>query len=184
VNPRPTRAFGAPRLVPLVAVAAALVVALAAAGACAGPGRSPPAPTQPPPAQSPVQASPNPNLVAFTLHIQDAKKAEGQLVRDLATAQSSPNQLRVVARNLTAWAANEQAWLDANEADSCYEPAYQAWSGGVSDVAKAAAGFSVLADVARPSPDAGQAAGAQLASGTTALNTAAGLADQARAACR
>jgi hypothetical protein len=180
VNPRPPRAFHAPGPAALVG---ALVAALVAA-ACAGPAPSPAAPTQPPPSQSPVQASPNPNLVAFTLHIQDAKKAEGQLVRDLATAQSSPNQLRVVARNLAAWATNEQAWLDANEADSCYEPAYQSWRDGVSDVAKAAAGFLVLADVARPSPDAGQVAGTRLASGTTALNTATGLADQARAACR
>jgi hypothetical protein len=162
----------------------AALVAIAAVG-CAAPAPSPATPTEPPPTQSPVQASPNPNLVAFTLHIRDATKSEGQLVRDLAAAQNGPsNQLRLVARNLSAWATNEQAWLDANVADSCYEPAYQSWSDGVDNVAKAAAGFAVLADVARPSPEAGQQAGAQLASGTQALNTAAGLADQARAACR
>jgi hypothetical protein len=182
VNPRYfVFAPGARRLASAVAlVAAAVLVA-----ACAAPAAPTPSPTEPPPTQAPVQASPNPNLVAFTLHIRDSTKSEGQLVRDLATAQNgSKDQLRLVARNLTAWSTNEQAWLDANIADSCYEPAYDSWRDGVNDISKAAAGFSSLVDVAIPSPDAGQAAGAQLASGGQALNTAADLADQARAACR
>ena len=178
---RSRHAVRVPRAHSFVALAALAIIA----AACAAPAPTPAPATAPPPSQSPVQASPNPNLVAFTLHIRDATKREGQLVRDLSAAQSaSRNQQELVARQLTAWATNEQAWLDANEADSCYEPAYQSWSTGVADIAKAAAGFASLASVALPSPDAGQAAGSQLASGTQALTAAAGLADQARAACR
>ena len=178
---RSRHAVRVPRAHSFVALAALAIIA----AACAAPAPTPAPATAPPPSQSPVQASPNPNLVAFTLHIRDATKREGQLVRDLSAAQSaSRNQQELVARQLTAWATNEQAWLDANEADSCYEPAYQSWSTGVADITKAAAGFASLASVALPSPDAGQAAGSQLASGTQALTAAAGLADQARAACR
>src|SRR5262245_13929127 len=97
VNPRHLlRAPGARRFASIVAlVATALLVA-----ACAAPAAPTPAPSEPPPSQSSVQASPNPNLVAFTLHIHDSTKSEGQLVRDLATAQNgSKDQLRLAARN-------------------------------------------------------------------------------------
>jgi hypothetical protein len=183
VNPRHIPRAPGPRR--FAAVLAAAAVAVVAAACAAAPAPSAAQPTEPAPTRSPVQASPNPNLVAFTLHIRDATKSENQLVRDLAAAQSgSKDQLRLVARNLTAWAANEQAWIDANVADSCFEPAYDSWRDGVTEIARAAAGFSSLVDVALPSPGAGEAAGAQLASGGQKLNAAAGLADQARAACR
>jgi len=161
---------------------ASLVAILAA---CAGPGPTP-APTEPPATPSPVQASPNPNLVAFETHIRESTTQEGGLIRDLAAAQTgSQDQQRVAARQLVAWAANEQTWLDANIADTCYEPAWQSWSQGVADISKAATDLRALAEAASPPTDAvGQAAGAQLASGGQELKTAADLAQQARAACR
>ena len=172
------RAFRTLALGPLVALAVAVA-------ACTTPAPTPAPPTEPPPTQSPVQASPNPNLVAFTTHIREATTREGQLVRDLAAAQSgSKDQLRLVARHLATWASDEQAWLDANIADSCYEPAWQSWSDGATDIATAATGFTTLADVALPSPETGQAAASHLAAGGDELKAAADLADQARAACR
>ena len=120
----PLRAPGAIRALGL----ASLVAILAA---CAGPGPTP-APTEPPATPSPVQASPNPNLVAFETHIRESTTQEGGLIRDLAAAQTgSQDQQRIAARQLVAWAANEQTWLDANIADTCYEPAWQSWSQGV-----------------------------------------------------
>jgi hypothetical protein len=166
------------RLAPIVAFAA--VVA-----ACAG--RAPTqAPTEAPPTQSPVQASPNPNLVAFETHVRESTTKEGQLIRDLAAAQTgSQDQQRLAARSLVAWAADEQTWLDANIADSCYEPAWQSWKSGVSDISTAADSLRALAEAASPGTDAqGQAAGTKLASGGNSLKAAADLANQARAACR
>ena len=94
-------------------------------------------------------------------------------------------QQRLAARSLVAWAADEQTWLDANIADSCYEPAWQSWKSGVTDISTAADSLRALAEAASPGTDAqGQAAGAKLASGGDALKTAADLATQARAACR
>jgi hypothetical protein len=163
----------------------ATVAIVAATSACASPAPSPAPVSEPPPSRSPVQASPNPNLVAFTTHIREATTREGQLVRDIAAAQQgSADQQRLAARGLTAWAADEQAWLDDNIADSCYEAAWQSWQAGVGDIAKAAAGLASIVDVAVPSAGAGEAAGAQLASGGKALEAAADLAGQARAACR
>lgn len=176
LNPHPApgavRALGLASLVAIVA-------------ACAGPGPTP-APTEPPPTQSPVQASPNPNLVAFETHIRASTTQEGALIRDLAAAQTgSQDQQRIAARQLVAWAANEQTWLEANIADTCYEPAWQSWSQGVSDISKGATVLRALAEAAPPPTDAqGQSAGAQLASGGQELKTAADLAQQARAACR
>ena len=127
----PLRAPGAIRALGL----ASLVAILAA---CAGSGPTP-APTEPPATPSPVQASPNPNLVAFETHLRESTTQEGSLIRDLAAAQTgSQDQQRIAARQLVAWAANEQTWLDANIADTCYEPAWQSWSQGVSDISKAA----------------------------------------------
>jgi hypothetical protein len=167
-----------------VAVAVAIAVAIAVA-ACAMPAPSAAPPTEPPATQAPVQASPNQNLVAFTTHIREATSREGQIVRDLAAAQTgSKSQLRLVAHQLATWASDEQAWLEANIADSCYEPAWQSWSDGVTAIAAAATGFTTLADVALPSPETGQAAASKLAQGGDALKAAADLADQARAACR
>lgn len=164
----------------LVATAVAIAVA-----ACAMPAPSAAPPTEPPATQGPVQASPNPNLVAFTTHIREATSREGQIVRDLAAAQTgSKSQLRLVAHELATWASDEQAWLEANIADSCYEPAWQSWSDGATAIASAATGFTTLADVALPSPETGQAAASKLADGGDALKAAADLADQARAACR
>ena len=107
----PLRAPGAIRALGLASL-------LAIFAACAGPGPTP-APTEPPPTPSPVQASPNPNLVAFETHIRESTTQEGGLIRDLAAAQTgSQDQQRVAARQLVAWAANEQTWLDANIADT------------------------------------------------------------------
>jgi hypothetical protein len=172
------------RLAPIVALVAFVMLA-AVVSACAGPGPTP-APTEPPPTQSPVQASPNPNLVAFETHIRESTTKEGQLIRDLAAAQTgSQDQQRLAARSLVAWAADEQTWLDANIADSCYEPAWQSWKSGVADISTAADSLRALAEAASPGTDAqGQAAGAKLASGGDALKTAADLATQARPACR
>jgi len=171
------------RLAPIVALVAFVMFA-AVVAACAA--RAPtPNPTEPP-TQRPVQASPNPNLVTFETHIREATTREGQLIRDLAAAQTgSQDQQRLAARSLVAWAADEQTWLDANIADSCYEPAWQSWKSGVSDISTAADSLRALAEAASPGTDAqGQAAGAKLASGGDALKTAADLATQARAACR
>lgn len=156
-----------------------------AVAACAATPSTPAPPTEPPVTQSPVQASPNPNLVAFATHIREATTREGQIVRDLAAAQTgSKSQLRLVAHQLATWASDEQAWLEANIADSCYEPAWQSWSEGATAISSAAAGFTTVADVALPSPEIGQAAASKLAAGGDALKAAADLADQARAACR
>jgi hypothetical protein len=178
LNPR--RASGAIRALGLASLVAIV-------GGCAtGSSPTPSSPTAPPPTTAPVQASPNPNLVAFTTHIQDATTREGQLVRDLAAAQTaSQNQQRLAARQLVAWAADEKTWLDANIADSCYEDAWQSWSSGVDDISTAAESLRALAEAASPATNAeGQAAGARLSTGTVALKTAADLASQARAACR
>jgi hypothetical protein len=162
-----------------------LVSLVATLAACAGPGPTP-VPTEPPPTLGPVQSSPNPNLVAFETHVRESTTQEGGLIRDLAAAQTgSRDQQRITARQLVAWAANEQTWLDANIADTCYEPAWQSWSQGASDISKAAIDLRALAEAASPPTDAvGQAAGEQLASGGQELKTAADLAQQARAACR
>lgn len=161
---------------------ASLVAVLAA---CAGPGPTP-APTEPPATPRPVQASPNPNLVAFETHIRESTTQEGGLIRELAAAQTgSQDQQRLAARQLVAWAANEQTWLDANVADTCYEPAWQSWSQGVSDISKAATDLRALAEAASPPTDAqGQVAAGALASGADSINAAADLAHQARASCR
>ena len=155
--------------------------ALALAAACAAP-----APTASPATPSPVQASPNPGLVGFETHIRDSIKSQGSLVRDLAAATTGPNeQLGLVAGQLTDWATAEQAWLDEHPADACYEDAWLTYQSGVEDVGTAAAAFAALA--ARPSPASdseGQAAGVSLATGTSSLDAAADLANQARAACR
>ena len=169
------------RLAPIVA----LVAFAAVLAACAGPAPTQ-APTEAPPTQSPVQASPNPNLVAFETHVRESTTKEGQLIRDLAAAQTgSQDQQRLAARSLVAWAADEQTWLDANIADSCYEPAWQSWKSGISDISTAADSLRALAEAASPGTDAqGQAAGAKLASGGDSLKAAADLATQARAPCR
>jgi hypothetical protein len=173
VNPRRAlRAFGLASLVGL-------------ATACAGSGPAP-SPTEPPTTPSPLQPSPNANLVEFERHLRDATTREGQLVRDLAaSATASNDRLDLVARQLAAWAAAERSWLDDNVADTCYEEAWQTYSSGVEDVMSAAEGFHSLAG--RPSPrsdEEGQAAGASLSSGGDALRAAADLAMRARAACR
>jgi len=82
------------RLAPIGAfVAFAAVVA-----ACASPAPTS-VPTEPPPTQSPVQASPNPNLVAFETHVRESTTKEGQLIRDLAAAQTgSQDQQRQIGR--------------------------------------------------------------------------------------
>jgi hypothetical protein len=165
----------------------AFVACVTILAACAGPGPTPASsPTEPPATQNPVQASPNPNLVAFETHIRESTTKEGQLIRDLAAAQTgSQDRQRLAARSLVAWAADEQTWLDANIADSCYEPAWQSWKAGVTDIAAAADSLRALAEAASPATDAqGQAAGTKLASGGDSLKTAADLANQARAACR
>jgi hypothetical protein len=155
---------------------------LAAFVAACGPAPTP----SPSPTQTPVQASPNPALVEFETHIRDATTRQGQLVRDLAAATTGANaQLGLAARGLGEWAAEEESWLEAHPADACYEDAWQTFVSGVDDIATAASVFEGLA--AQPSPpneSEGAAAGEALATGTSALNAAAGLANQARAACR
>jgi hypothetical protein len=135
---------------------------------------------------SPVQASPNPGLVAFETHMREAVASQGSLVRELAAATSGSNdQLGLVARRLAEWADAEAAWLDEHPADACFDDAWQTYRSGVEDVAAAAAAFAGLA--ARPSPPSdaeGQEAAVALATGTSSLGAAADLANQARAACR
>jgi hypothetical protein len=160
---------------------AACLCVLAGVAACTSPG-----PTASPASPAPVQASPNPALVEFETHMRESIKSQGSLVRDLAAATTgSTEQLGLVARQLTDWAATEQRWLDEHPADACYEDAWLTYQSGVEDVGTAAAAFAALA--ARPSPasDAeGQAAAVSLATGTSSLDAAADLANQARAACR
>jgi hypothetical protein len=164
----------------------ALAVACLVAVTC-GPSPTPP-PTSSPAAatSSPVQPSPNPNLVEFTTHLREATSREGQLVRALATASVASNdRLGLAARELAAWAADERTWLEDHEADTCYEDAWQAYRSAVDDIEAAAAALLTLAS--RPSPPTeseGQAAAAGLSTGGQALNAAADLANQARAACR
>jgi len=145
-----------------------------------------PAPTASPAIPSPVQASPNPGLVEFETHMQDAVKSQGSLVRDLASATTGSNQqLRVVALKLESWAADELIWLTAHPADDCYENAWLTYKSGVDDVATAAGAFEALAGRASPPSDTeGQEAAVSLATGTSSLDAAADLANQARAACR
>ena len=153
---------------------------LALVAACASP-----APTASPATPSPVQASPNPGLVEFETHMRDAIKNQGSIVRDLAAATTGTNeQLGLAARTLTDWSEAEQAWLDEHPADACYEDAWLTYQSGVEDVGSSAAAFVALA--AKPSPDEteGQEAGVSLATGTSSLDAAADLANQARAACR
>jgi hypothetical protein len=160
---------------------AAFLCVLAGVAACASP-----APTASPASPAPVQASPNPALVEFETHMRDSIRGQGSLVRDLAAATTgSSEQLGLVARQLTDWAEAEQGWLDEHPADACYEDAWLTYQSGVEDVGTAAAAFAALA--ARPSPasDAeGQEAAVSLATGTSSLDAAADLANQARAACR
>jgi hypothetical protein len=118
--------------------------------------------------------------------MQDAVKRQGSLVRDLASATTGSNQqLRVVALKLESWAADELIWLMAHPADDCYENAWLTYKSGVDDVATAAGAFEALAARASPPSDAeGQEAAVSLATGTSSLDAAADLANQARAACR
>ena len=166
------------RSVRALGLAVAIVVA-----AC---GTAPATPPATAPAPSPVQASPNPGLVEFEVHLRDAASREGQLIRDLAAASAASNdRLGLAARRLAAWAAEEQSWLDEHPADACYEDAWLAFLTGVEDIATSAAAFEELAAAASPPTEAqGQAAGATLGSGRDSIDTAADLANQARAACR
>ena len=160
-----------------------LAVAASLAIAC---GATPtPASTSPPPAASPVQASPNPNLVEFGIHLAEATSQEGQFVRSLAAATGSNDQLGLVARQMGEWAADEQAWLEEHPADACYEDAWLTFAGGVDDVATAAAAFGDLAAAPSPPTDSvGRAAAEPLQSGGESIRAAADLARRARAGCR
>jgi hypothetical protein len=149
-------------------------------GACVAPP-----PTESPPGPTPVQASPNPNLVEFESHLREATARQGQLVRELSTATTgSAQQLAQAARHLTDWTAAEQLWLQAHPADACFEGAWQTYASSVDDMATAAAAIDELAAAAAsPSASAGEVAGALLANGTETMKLAADLAYQARAAC-
>jgi hypothetical protein len=155
-------------------------MAVVAAGCAA------PSPSASPVRPSPVQASPNPGLVAFETHVRDTIASQGSLVRELAAATSGSNdQLGLVARRLADWADAEQAWLDEHPADACFKDAWQTYQGGVDHVAAAAAAFAGLAAGPSPPSDvAGQEAAVALATGTSSLGAAADLANQARATCR
>jgi hypothetical protein len=164
-----------------------LILAAVATIAVACGANPSPAPTEPPPTQSPVQASPNPNLVDFETHLRDATPREGQLIRALsaAAATGSNAQLGLAARELSEWAAAEETWLTDHPADACYEDAWQTYASGVDDLTTAAAAFTELAAAPSPPTDAeGQAAAAPLATGGDSINAAADLANQARAQCR
>jgi hypothetical protein len=134
----------------------------------------------------PVQASPNPLLVEFEGHVAGAITRQGQLVRDLAAASTgSPGQLRLVARQLEQFAADELAWLEDHAGDPCYADAIATFTEGLNSIRRSAQLFSDLATAsAPPSETAGQAAGQALSEGTSSLGQAATLAKSARAACR
>lgn len=134
-----------------------------------------------------MQASPNPNLVEFTLHVQEVAPRRGQLVRDLsaASAGTQQRQLALAARRLVDWTNEEIAWLEKHPADACYEDAWQTYATGVDDFATAASDLLSLAEAPSPPAEAAaQLAAAALGSGSDAFDAADRLADDARAACR
>ncbi|HEX5012919.1 MAG TPA: hypothetical protein VFV72_02080 [Candidatus Limnocylindrales bacterium] len=167
-------------------IARARLIVVAASAAILAVACASPSPTAAPVTPSPVQASPNPALVDFETHLRDSLKSQGSLVRELAAATTGTNeQLGLVARQLADWADTEQSWLDEHPADACYENAWLTYQSGVEDVATAAAAFVTLAAKPSPASDAeGQEAGLTLGTGTSSLNAAADLANQARAWCR
>ncbi len=162
------------------------IAALVALGAgfvgCASPQPSP----SPAASPSSVQVPPNPALVQFEERVADALVEEGQLVRGLADASTGSNdQLGLVARRLSEWAAEELAWLEDHPAETCYAAAADAYRAGLSNVAAAGAALSELAAASAPPTDEeGQAAGQSLATGTESLQEAAALARSMRDACR
>jgi hypothetical protein len=161
-------------LVTLISIALALVACGSSVEQSAGPSRTP------------VQASPNPNLVEFEGHLADAKTAQGAIVRALASASvGSQAELLASARQLAEWAADEADWLADHPADACYVAAADAYRSGVAAIAESAAGFELLATASgTPSDAEGQDAGQGLSTGTDAIEHAAALARTARAGCR
>jgi len=164
-----------------------VLVVLCVGSAACGAAPTPAPPTAPPPTRSPVQASPNPNLVAFEQRLRDASSREGQLVRSLSAAAGSGSnaQLELAARQLAAWAIDEQAWLEDNVADTCYEDAWQTYASALDDIGAAATQFRELAG--KPSPPSNEQAESavqRLGDGGGSMQAAADLATKARAACR
>jgi hypothetical protein len=164
-------------------IPALLVVALAILVVACAPVEPSPVPS---PTASPVQASPNPDLVEFEERLDEASSRLGQLVRSLGAASAgSPRELGLVAAQLGAFAVDELAWLDDHPADACYSDVADEYRAGLTDIAESAAAFAELAAAASPPGDVeGQAAAQSLSAGIAALQQAATLAREARAACR
>ena len=155
------------------------LTAAAIATACASPAPSDPQ------SVAPVQSSPNPGLVELEGRMTDAATELGSIVRALGEASAGSNQeLGLAAGRLAALAEDEADWVDAHEADPCYEAVASAYEDAVDTLAATASAFRALARALSPTDAEGQAAGTLLSEGSEVIEAARAAALEARAACR
>jgi hypothetical protein len=109
----------------------------------------------------------------------------GGIVRELGEASAGSNQeLGLAAGRLAALAEVESDWVDAHDADPCYEVVASAFEEAVDTLAQAATAFGALARSFTPTEAEGQTAGTLLSEGSEAIDAARAAALEARAACR